>query len=154
MSFRVVPIPDRVAEEARRTRRSPGFGHPVQVEVAPAGGYGPCRSCLHRTETGERRLLLTYNPCPGPEQVPIAGPIYLHEAACEPFRGPGFPEPLRGLPLVLQGHLADGSALLNTRLGDQDPGAAIEALLEDPRIAFLSIRNLEAGCFIARAERA
>ncbi len=154
MSFRVVPIPDVVAEEARRTRLSPGFGHLVQVRVAGPEGYGPCRACLRRTREGERRLLLSYNPYPEPEQVPVVGPVFIHEAPCEPFRGPGFPEDLRGLPMALRGHFADGSAIVNVRLGDPSPEAVIEALFQDPRIAFLAVQNLEAACFIARIERA
>jgi hypothetical protein len=154
MSFQVIPIPARVAEEARRTGRSPGFGHPVRVSVASPAGYGPCRSCLCRTREGERRLFLSYNPYPEPEQVPVVGPIFIHEASCEPFHGPGFPPELRGLPMALRGHYSDGSTILNRRLEGEEPEAAIEALFQDPRIAFIAIQNTEAACFIARVERA
>lgn len=154
MSFRVTPIPPDLAGEARRTLRSPGFGHPIQVSVASAKGYGPCRSCLCRTKAGERRLLLNHNPYPEPEQVPVVGPIFIHEANCEPFHGEGFPEDLRGLPLALRGHFGDGSAILNQRLEGRDPVSAIEAMFQDPRVAFIALQNTEASCFIARIERA
>ncbi len=153
MSFRVAPIPSAIAEEARRTRRSPGYGHPVQESVASAHGYGPCRSCLRRTRQGEHRLLLSYNPFQEPEEVKEVGPIFIHEAACQPFAGTGFPEELSGLPLVLRGHLADGAGIVHRKLQEEAPEAAIEAMFRDPRIAFIAIQNAEAGCFIARVER-
>lgn len=153
MSFRVTPIPPDIAQEARRTLRSPGFG-PIQVSVAGATGYGPCRSCLRRTKEGERRLLMNHNPYPEPEQVPVVGPIFIHQDPCESFEGAGFPEELLGLPMALRGHLQDGSAILNQRLDGLDPEAAIEAMFQDPRIAFIALQNTEASCFIARVERA
>lgn len=154
MAFLVRPIPTSLAEEARLTRRAPGYGHPVQASVASAEGYGPCRHCLRRTREGERRLLLNYNPYPEPEQLSVVGPIFIHEDGCEAYTGEGFPEELRGLPLLLQGHLGDGSGIVNRRLDAQNPEAAIEDLFHDPRIDFIALRNEEAACFIARIERA
>ncbi len=153
MPFRVLPLPTALAEGARRTGRAPGYGHPVQASVAPASGYGPCRHCLRRTREGERRLLMSYNPYPEPDEVPVVGPVFIHEEACEAFAGEGFPPELEGLPLVFQGHLREGAGLLNRRGGAEGPGAAIEALFADPRVRFITLRNAEAGCFIARVER-
>ena len=153
MGFRVIPIPFHMAEEARHTGRAPGYGHPVQAGVASANGYGPCRSCLRRTLEGERRLLLNYNPYREPEEVGVVGPIFIHEASCEPFAGAGFPEELRGLPMVLRGHLKGGAGVVNRKLQGEVPEKAIEALFQDPGIAFIAIQNAEAGCFIARIER-
>lgn len=153
MSFRVTPIPSDLAEEARRTGLAPGYGHPIQISVASARGYGPCRSCLRRTLEGERRLLLNYNPYREPEEVGVVGPIFIHEQTCQPFSGEGFPEELRGLPMVLQGHLRGGTGLVNRKLGSEDPEAAVESMFQDPNIAFLAIQNAEAGCFMARVER-
>ncbi|HEX7670125.1 MAG TPA: DUF1203 domain-containing protein [Polyangiaceae bacterium] len=154
MSFRVIPIPSELADEARRTLLSPGFGHPVRVSIASPKGYGPCRSCLRRTREGERRLFVSYNPYPEPEQVPVVGPIFIHEDSCESFNGAGFPEELRGLPMALRGHYEDGTTIVNQKLEGQDPEAAIEAMFQNPRIAFIAIQNTEASCFIARVVRA
>jgi len=153
MNFQVVPMPIAIAEEARQTGKAPDYGHPVLAEVAPSGGYGPCRSCLRRTREGERRLLMSYNPYREPGQVPVVGPVFIHEQPCTPFFGPGFPEELRGLPMVLQGHLKAAAGLVHRRLEGASPEAAIEAMLDDPRIEFITLRNAEAGCFIARVER-
>jgi len=152
MSFRVLPLPTPLVEAARRTRRAPGYGHPVVESATPAGGYGPCRHCLRRTREGEARLLLTCNPFEAPEP-PMAGPVFIHAEACEAHAGPGFPEELRGLPLVLRGHLADGSGVRIRRLGASDPVEALEALLADPAVAFVALQNAEVGCYVARVER-
>ncbi len=151
MSFRVLPLPDRVAQLVRETGLAPGYGHPVHAQVADAEGYGPCRQCLRRTRAGERRLLFTYNPFHGLAELPVAGPVYIHEGACEPFRGKGFPEELRGLPLVAQAHR--GGSLSLHALDGEHPEPVLEALLADPGVSFLTLRNGEAGCFIARVER-
>lgn len=154
MSFRIRPLPTPLAEEARRTGLAPGYGHPVQASVASASGYGPCRHCLRRTREGERRLLLNYNPYPEPEQPSVVGPIFIHAERCEAYAGAGFPEEVRGLPLLLQGHLRDGSSVLTRRCNPQNPEGDIEDLFRDPAIGFITLRNEEAGCFIARIERA
>ncbi len=153
MSFRVLPLPTPLVETARRTRQAPGFGHPVVESIASAHGYGPCRHCLRRTREGEARLLFTCNPFEAPE-LPLAGPVFIHAEACAAHTGLGFPVELRGLPLVLRGHLADGSGLRLRRLGGADPEAALEAMLADPAVAFVALQNAEAGCYIARVERA
>jgi hypothetical protein len=57
MSYRILPLPTKVADLARRTGHARGYGHPVQASVAGPDGYG-------------------------------------------------YPEELRGLPLIAQGHLA------------------------------------------------
>ena len=154
MSFKVTPIPASVAEEVRRTGRAPGFGsHPVKTSAASEKGYGPCRLCLRQTRKGELRLLFNYNPYPEPEEVSVVGPIFIHQDPCEPFKDEGFPEELRSLPMVLRGHLQEGAGLVNRRLNGQKPEEVIEALFRDPKIAFISIQNAEAACFIARVER-
>ncbi|MBI4912540.1 MAG: DUF1203 domain-containing protein [Acidobacteria bacterium] len=153
MGFKVVPIPNEIAQEARLSRRAPGFGHPIRAHTTPADGYGPCRSCLRRTREGEHRLLMSYNPYPEPEQVPVVGPIFIHESMCAAYRESGFPEEIRELPMALRGHYADGSLILNVKLGKRSPEEVIEELFGDPKIAFIAIQNLEACCFIARIER-
>lgn len=154
MSFRVIPIPTDVASAARSSLRVPGVVLPITLSVASAQGYGPCRHCLRRTREGERRLLLIYNPFQDPDETPVVGPIFIHDAACEAFPGEGFPEELRGLPLVLRGHLHDGAGVVTRHLQGQEPESALESFFEDPRIAFIVLHNLEAGCYIARAIRA
>jgi hypothetical protein len=82
------------------------------------------------------------------------GPIYIHEEACGAFTDGGFPEELRGLPMVFRGHLRNGEGVMNRPLGTGDPEALIGMMFENAQIAFIAIQNQEAGCYIARIERA
>jgi uncharacterized protein DUF1203 len=152
-SFRIVPIDAVVAERARHERRSPQYGHPASVELAK--GYGPCRSCLRVFREGEEnRLLFTFNPVPASSGLPQPGPIFIHDDACVPFDGDGVPPDLRELPLFLEG-FGRGSWLVRrapVELGDVE--AALAALGGEPALETILIRNAEAGCFIARVERA
>jgi hypothetical protein len=152
-TFRIRPIDAALADRARREMRSPQYGHPAAVEVAR--GYGPCRQCLRTFRTGEEdRLLFTYNPVPTESGLAQPGPIFIHKDACRPFDGPGVPPELRGLPLFLEGF---GRGTWTVRREPVDATAIeadIVAMLRDPAIELLQIRNAEAGCFIARVERA
>jgi hypothetical protein len=152
-SFRVLPIPAEIAEKTRRTGKSAQYGHPVFTEVAK--GYGPCRQCLKTFRTGEEsRVLFTYNPFEGLDSYPSPGPVFIHEKECEPFAGAGFPKELRSIPMVLEAYGEGRSLLAQERIPDGVVEPAIERLLDFEGVRYLHVRNLEAGCFIARIERA
>ena len=150
--FRIVPIDAALADRTRRDLRSPQYGHPAAVELAK--GYGPCRQCLRTFRTGEEdRILFTYNPVPKATGLAQPGPIFIHKDACAPFGGPGVPPELRGLPLFLEGF---GRGTWTVRREPVDAATMegdIAAMLRDPAIELLQLRNAEAGCFIARVER-
>ena len=55
--------------------------------------------------------------------------------------------------MVLRGHLKGGAGIVNRKLLGEVPEDAIEAMFQDPNIAFIAIQNAEASCFIARVER-
>ena len=152
-AFRIVPIDADLAGRARRERRSPQYGHPATVALAT--GYGPCRQCLRAFRAGEeQRMLFTYNPVPTTSGLPQPGPIFIHAEPCQAFDGPGIPPDLRGLPLFLEG-FGRGTWTVRREPVDGDAMEAdIAAMLRDPAIELLQIRNAEAGCFIARVDRA
>jgi len=151
--FRVVPVAHEVAGKARSTRKSPQYGHPAHTEIA--NGYGPCRQCLHTFRAGqENRILFTYNPFDGLDPYPSPGPIFIHEENCASYAGPGFPEELRSIPLVLEAYGKDRWLVAQERIRDGVVEPAIDRLLERKEVEYLHVRNLEAGCFIARIERA
>lgn len=152
-SFRVLPIPAEIAEKTRRTGKSAQYGHPTFTEVAK--GYGPCRQCLKTFRSGEEsRMLFTYNPFEGLDSYPSPGPVFIHEKECEPFTGAGFPKELRSIPMVLEAYGDGRSVLAQERIPDGIIEPAIERLLELEGVRYLHVRNLEAGCFIAKVERA
>ena len=150
--FRIVPIDAAIVDTVRRERRSPQYGHPVTVEVAK--GYGPCRQCLRTCRVGEEdRILFTYNPVSKGDGLAQPGPIFIHKDPCAAFEGSGVPPELRGLPLFLEGFGRGTWTVRREPVEAESIEADIAAMLRDPAIVLLQIRNAEAGCFIARVER-
>src|SRR5439155_983517 len=68
-----------------------------------ATGHGPCRLCLRTFRVGqEERILFTFDPFDGLEEVPLPGPIFIHAESCSryPEEG-GYPAELRPYPAVI-----------------------------------------------------
>lgn len=153
ITYRTVAVPDEISEKVRATLASPQYGHPAHVEVAT--GYGPCRSCLRTFETGrEERILFTYDPFAGLDPYPSPGPVFIHRDDCPRYEDARFPPELRALPLTFEGYGRDRWIVARERAADGDVDAAIARLLARPETEYVHVRNTEAGCFIARIERA
>jgi hypothetical protein len=151
--FRIVPIDAGLATRVRLEQRSPQYGHPATVELAK--GHGPCRQCLRTFHVGdEDRILFTYNPVPKENGLAQPGPIFIHKDPCAAFDGPGVPPELRALPLFLEGFGRGTWTVRREPVDAASVEADIAAMLRDPAIELVQIRNAEAGCFIARVERA
>ena len=151
MTFIVRGMPQSIADEARRTLRSPGYGHPAHREVAR--GTGPCRCCLEPFVPGrDERLLFTYRPA-GEGNLMAPGPVFVHAEHCDSYAGAGFPAGLRGLPLAFEARAA-GSRVTDLRAGaDASAEEQIDGLF-GAGAEWLHLRHAEAGCFIARVDRA
>jgi hypothetical protein len=151
--YRIHGIPDALAASVRTTMRSPQYGHPAHAELA--GGYGPCRLCLRTFEIGaEDRLLFTYQPFTDPEALPTPGPVFIHRRACERYDGRSLPESLRPLPLVVEGYGDAGALRVQRHVGDNPFESVLESVLARGDVRYAHLRNAEAGCFIARIDRA
>jgi len=151
--YRIAGMPSAVAEEARRTRKSPGYGHPVHQELAT--GTGPCRSCLALFEVGvEDRLLMTYQPDGGDHTLGAPGPIFIHAEKCERYEGSTLPSGLRQLPLLVEGRTHDGRILRSELIDGGQADALILEYLGDAAVDLVTLRHGEAGCFISRIDRA
>lgn len=125
MSFKVRGIPQSFADEVRRKRVSPGYGHPVHEEIAT--GTGPCRCCLRPFEPGrERRLLFTYRPAGDDSSLMAPGPVFIHADHCDAYAGQGFPPELRALPLAFEARAAGSRVAQLTT----DPRATAEMQIE------------------------
>jgi len=149
-TYRIRALDQEIADEVRRTRRAPDYGHPAHVEVAT--GTGPCRLCLRPFEVGaEERLLFTLNPFPE-GATPSPGPVFVHPGSCPRYETDGFPKDLAGLPLLLEGYDAGGMALVR-RMVTQDPAGDVELVFASAGVSYAHVRNAKAGCFIARVER-
>ena len=149
---RVVAIPEKIAEQARATLKSPQYGHPAHVEVARS--YGPCRSCLQTFHEGrDQRILFTYNPFEGLDKYPLPGPIFIHREACQRYEEPVFPTGLSRLPLTLEGYGRGRWLVMSERVLNDEIDAVVNRLFAHPVVEYIHVRNAEAGCFIARIER-
>jgi hypothetical protein len=152
-NYRVVALSNDIATKVRTTLKSPGYGHPVHSEVAT--GYGPCRVCLRAFRVGtDRRLLFTYDPFRDLEDMPLPGPVFVHESPCERYHeDAGFPRDLVGHRLTLNAY-ARGRKLVNVRyaaVGEAE--AAVDALLSHVDVDYIHIRDTDAGCYDFRVER-
>lgn len=153
MPYTIRGIPQEVADEVRRTRRAPGYGHPAHHEVAR--GTGPCRCCLRPFDVDvDERLLFTYRPRGDESGLMAPGPIFIHAAHCDAYADDGFPPGLCALPLAVEAR-ASGSCVVELA---RAPGARAEPeivrLLERADTGWLHLRHAEAGCYIARVDRA
>ena len=153
MQFTVRGIPQSVADEVRRTRRSPGYGHPAHFEVA--SGSGPCRCCLQPFVEGrDERLLFTWRPQGDGSSLMAPGPVFIHARHCDAYDAAGFPEALRALPLAFEARGAQSRVAAVTSDADRPAEAHVEALFADAENRWLHLRHAQAGCFIARIDRA
>jgi len=151
--FRVTGISEDLAQRARTEMKSPQYGHPAHVEIAK--GYGPCRSCLGKFQTGQdERLLFTYDPFAGLDSYPSPGPIFIHRESCPTYDAAAFPPELRDLPLTLEGYGPDRWIVSRERISNGEVEPAMERLLANSEVEYVHVRNTEAGCFIALVERA
>ena len=152
MPFIVRGLTQELADEVLRTGASPGYGHPVHIEVAR--GTGPCRCCLQPFVMGrDPRALFTYRPGDGASLM-APGPVFIHANGCEAWRGAGFPDALRALPLAFEARAAGSRVTALSAQSGVDAETQIERLFEDPQVQWIQLRHAEAGCHIARIERA
>lgn len=152
-AIRVHALSPVLADLARTSMKSPQYGHPAHREVA--SGTGPCRSCLAPFTVGaDERLLFTYDPFEGLDPLPLPGPVFIHATPCVPHDGLGFPEQLGAIPLVAEAYLVGRTCSARVRLALGMEAATLAALLDDREVQYLHLRHAEAGCYVARVERA
>ena len=152
--YRVVAVQDQIASDVRKTLRSPGYGHPAHTEVAT--GHGPCRQCLKPFVVGnERRILFTYDSFHGKEDLPLPGPVFIHERECERYpEDAGFPTDMPAYPLTLNAYAAGRRLLAQRYVSNGVVEAEIRRLLEDGNVSYIDVRDTQAGCYDFRIERA
>ena len=151
MEFIVRGVPQEIADEVRRTHRSPGYGHPAHLEVA--GGTGPCRCCLRTFVPGvDRRLLFTYRPPGRGNSLTAPGPVFIHADHCDAYVGEGFPEGLRSLPLAFEARAAGSRVTGFSASAADSPESQIQRLFTTGGAEWMQMRHAEAGCFIACIE--
>jgi Protein of unknown function (DUF1203) len=151
--YRVVAIGDRIAGIVRKTLQSPGYGHPAHSEVA--SGYGPCRQCLSTFNVGtDRRILFTYDPFHGKEHLPLPGPVYIHENDCERYpESAGFPVDMLSHRLTLNAYALGRRLVAQKYVSNGVIEPELEWLLRDREVAYIHVRDTDAGCYDFLIER-
>jgi hypothetical protein len=153
--FRVIAMDEDVAARVRTTLESPDYPHPAHSEVA--ADPAPCRVCLGRFAPGEeRRLLFTYDPFRDTVDLPLPGPIFIHEDGCPRYEADrGFPPALRESRLTFNAYGADRTLAARERTeGAGEVDAAIERLLAADGVDYVHVRSTTAGCFLCRLDHA
>lgn len=143
MTLHYRPIPEEIAEEARRTRVD-RFGHLLHVTKEMA----PCRLCLRISKQPEDLILLSYRPLPDTSPYAEIGPIFIHAQACEPYvRYQTFPEDFEARSLVLRAYGSRGEIVdAVVAQPGQAPKHAAE-LLSDPQVTEVQVRHDSYTCF-------
>ena len=99
-------------------------------------------------------MLFTLNPFDGVATIPQPGPVFIHEAECERYaEADGYPAELLPFAAVLDGY--DEEQMIRTRkmVTDGSQETAIEAMMADPLVRYVMVRDGRAGCFDLRVER-
>src|SRR5437763_6533177 len=98
-TFRIVPLPTEVAEEARHVAESGAADHAV-IKVDSPIGY-PCRHCLRWAQPGERVILFSYTSIPAGHPYSETGPIFVHAEPCKRYSNTSeYPEEFRIVRVV------------------------------------------------------
>ena len=154
MNYRVKPIPAEIVAEVKCTLVSPQYKS-LPAAVSVANGYGPCRNCLRVfTQGSDRRIYFTYNAFEGRATLPDPGPVFVHQSDCRPFAENGFPPDLLGLPVLLEAFGEESRLLTRVAMDRARMDEQITSVFSNPEVHFINLRNAEAGCYIARVERA
>ena len=151
--LKVIAVATELVEKVRETRVSPGYGHPVSVQVATR--HGPCRHCLEPFVVGEeRRILFTLNSFDGMELVPQPGPVFVHERNCERYaEDGGYPPGLKELGAVLDGYDERQMVVRRELVTDGTQEIALRAIFADDAVRYVMVRDAQAGCYDFRVER-
>jgi hypothetical protein len=152
-SYRVVAVGDRLADAVRKTLKSPGYGHPAHIEVAT--GYGPCRQCLRTFSIGkERRILFTYDSFHGREELPLPGPVFIHENHCERYpENGGFPADLLSHRLTFNAYSRGRRVVAQSYVSNGLIEPELQRLLGHRDVAYIHVRDTDAGCYDFCIER-
>ena len=145
------------ADEVRRLRTGGADAYGRAPEVAASDGPGnPCRHCLGFVPEGRPMLILAHRPFPDPQPYAETGPIFLCGDDCAQHAG-GWPAIFEGTPdYLLKGYSAAHRIVYGTGAIVPTPEieARAEAVLADPRVAYVHVRSARNNCYQLRIDRA
>lgn len=101
-------------------------------------------------------LILTYKPFEGTHPYAQVGPIFLCADACPRGGGADLPQILRTSPdYLIKGYGPDDRIVYGTGMICPTPelAARFDAILADPRVAFIHVRSACNNCYQARVDK-
>ncbi|WP_456389287.1 DUF1203 domain-containing protein [Profundibacter sp.] len=153
MSLTYLPYdPDWVA--SIRAGGPDAYGLPAERTVSDGAGK-PCRNCLCDIPKGAEMLIMAARPFPDPQPYAETGPIFFC-AGCAPYQGDDLPPVLATRKeCLLKAYGTDNRIIYGT--GQITPTGEIEtyceALLTDPKVAYVDARSASNNCFTLRIRR-
>jgi hypothetical protein len=149
--FRIVPLPSKVADAARRAADASAPDHAVVIADS-ATGY-PCRHCLRWAQPGEAMILFPYAAIQPGRPYSESGPIFVHMEPCERYsKTHEYPEQFRN-GRVLRAYNSQQDMIDAEVVNGSEPEPIIEKFLENPETAFVDARSADRGCYTFRIER-
>lgn len=152
--IRFTPIPTQTVR-AYQSGAPDANGQRPETQVSDGDGT-PCRHCLQNIPAGAGMLVLAHRPFPDPQPYAEIGPIFLCADACVAGGGADIPEILESPDYITRGYGADNRIVYGT--GGVTPTDQIvdraQALLADPRVAYVHVRSARNNCFQVRIDPA
>ena len=150
-SFRIVPLPSEIADEAREAVRR-GAGDHALIEVDSPNSF-PCRHCLGWALPRERVVLFPYASIRAGRPYAESGPIVVHEHRCERYGASNsYPPALRN-GRVFRAYDSQDNMIDVVVVDGEEPETAVAKLFANPATAFLQVRSVTRGCFTFKIER-
>jgi hypothetical protein len=82
------------------------------------------------------------------------GPVFIHAGHCAAYSGNGFPDGLREVPLAFEARASGSRVLELSARPDISAEAQMAVLFDELCAQWLHVRHAQAGCYIARVDRA
>ena len=99
-------------------------------------------------------MLFTFRPPGDGDSLMAPGPVFIHAQHCAAWSGSGFPENLRALPLAFEARAAASRVIGLSAQDGESAESQIERLFRETRAQWIQVRHAQAGCYIARVDRA
>jgi hypothetical protein len=141
--------------QAYRTGGRDAFGHLPERAVSD-GSANPCRHCLRNIAEGAEMLILAHKPFEGTHPYAEVGPVFLCADDCPRGGGADLPEVLTTSPdHLIKGYCARDRIVYGTGaiVTTADMSARLDAVLDDPDVAYIHIRSARNNCYQVRVDR-
>lgn len=122
--------------------------------VAKPGETLPCRVSLTDAAAGERLILVNYEHQPSHSPYRSTGPIFVREAAGEPYDGAEVPPVVRTRLVSLRAYDTDGTMVDAEVVEGREIEPVLERLFGRDDTAYVHVHNARRGCFSCRVDRA